>query len=228
MLKSVAFLVATGLIATSVNAIPISVGTSGSPLVMDAGTTAGGVTVNVFNASTPDTPGNFLAAWTTSLIIVPDGGSTGTVGFASAGAAASDYVFGTPSILFTTVISTDTTTDDSLLGFDSQFPPAGGVEIPTTGLNLMDLSFNASGDADGTFGIFLLPSPDSTWGNAGDAGTPVDDQDFGNFAAANVPVRIGEIQVNPVVVDVAVPEPVTSALGMMGLAVLGSVLTRRR
>lgn len=86
-----------------------------------------------------------------NLIITPDGGSSGTVGFNSVAKPASNYILGMAGA-FTPSITTTTTTDDSALAFDSTFAAVSLMG----GENLASLTFTPSGGASGSFGLYAF------------------------------------------------------------------------
>jgi hypothetical protein len=212
---------------TAAQAVPITVGTN-APLEMDAGTTAGVMTVNIVNEQPmTDLLSDRLIGWQVELVIRRDLGSAGSVSFASATLPASNYVF---DGLATLGVAIHTMTADTLLVEDGEqainLNAPVGVSVPENpGLNLLDLSFTASGSAAGTFGVFLeRPFPYSVWTDL-NPDRNNRDRVWGNFESTSEPVRIGEVRV--MAVEFAVPEPVSAALSILGLGVLGATLRRR-
>jgi len=228
---------ATYLIATVALAVPLSVGTTGSPLIMDAGTTAGGG-VNIVNTTSSDSPADFLTSWQVRLIVKPDiGFSTGSLRFASANQPGTNYLLDPLSATLgvTTIPGPLPLPSEVLLVIDSELVfPLTGVQVPDgVGANLLDLSFFASGNASGAFGIFLDQSfPNSVWTDQGNptinrifANTPDTLDDTGQLTLA----RIGTVEVIAApFTPGGIPEPLTAMLGVLSLGALSVTVMRRQ
>lgn len=208
-------------------AVPLQLLTTappGTPLVFSAGSTSTTLQVATVNQNPAgDGPFDSLSAWQTTLLVAPTVGTSGTVKFNSASAASTNYVFGVPQLFFDATISTTSTTDDTLVGFDTQL--VVGVAIPAAGVNLLDVDFSASPDASGTFQILALDAASQTeW---------IDANLFfpGFHTFSNVPpgtgagVVIGELFVPPVAALV-VPEPASLMLAWLGI--IGVARVRHR
>jgi len=175
---------------------------SGSPLELIQGLSGVG-TITVSLASTPsDTD---IDSFTTVLAIVPVGGATGTVTFAGASAAATDYVFDSfPTFGFTTsgsILATDTISS------------AAFVTVGAAGFNLMDLTFDLSVDASGLFDIQIVaPAVGASTQFALNGATIAFSPGDG--------VTIGQIS--------AVPEPGAFLFGTVVLGLIGGTSLRKR
>jgi len=188
-----------------------------SPLVMSPGQVGGGsIVASVTNSDAVPPATDNLAGWQTSLILIPDAGATGTIGFLGAALPAS-YLLAGINFGLSTTISTTTTTNDSLFAFDVNFPFTGGVPVPVApGAGLLEMEFSASGDASGSFGLFALGGLGATeWSDNAAAGPSA--REFANVASTGA-TRIGEIRI---------PEPASVLLLGCGLVALAGGRSRR-
>jgi hypothetical protein len=177
----------------SVRADMVVLGTnyqSGSPLLIDPGATSGLMTINITNLSSPST---LMAGWQLDLLIVPIGPATGSLTFATpAGNPFSapnppNYIFGNDNL------GIEGTNTGSNLTANDFYGDLGGVLVPTTGANLLQVSFSATSDASGLYGIYALEGPANTnWSDA-DGNTLF----FQNVPNGDGMVEIGEVEVSP-------------------------------
>ena len=105
---------------------------------------------------------DFLGGWQLSLQIVADPGATGEISFTGA-SLPTDYLLDGVGLgpLLPTFSSTNYT-DDGIFALDFDVVAGIGVPIPGTPANLMDLQFEASNDASGTFRLLALPGVNQT------------------------------------------------------------------
>jgi hypothetical protein len=194
--------------------------TSSSPLLMNAGTTSTtSMTTSVFDSDdSDDTAAENLTGYQIVLRIVAQGGAVGTLTFATATEATTNYVFAVGTHPGLTVIN------DGLEVFfaDSQVPFTGGVNVPITlGKNLAALTFTAAPGTEGSFNIVAVPDiPNTEWT---DNSTP--NQIRRNFM--NVLDGEGLVVIGQVDVSSAIPEPgAFVALGLVSVAVCLWYLSR--
>lgn len=150
------------------------------------------------------------AGWQVNLQIIRESG-VGEVSFSTPAFPSTDYFLGSDGQAnLSLTLTTDQYTNDriSIRDFDSTFP-IPGVNV-NGNRNLADLSFIASNDADGVFGIYLLDQPGflSEWTEI-DGGFPMATR-FDGLQARPAMQRIGEVS--------SIPEPSPFLL----LLVLGS------
>jgi hypothetical protein len=190
----------------------------GSPLLMGAGAVSGSPMTFGAIADAPSAgPSDNLSGWQLTLVITPLAGATGSVQFLAAATPASDYVFdGTSSLGVSSAISTTSTANDTLIGFDFQFPFLGGVAVDTSGDNLMEMIFQSSGDASGTFGVSALPIPFSEWTDSAPPSPQA--RQWGNVGE---PTQLGEILIDRNGGSgTPIPEPTSGVLMGAGFALV--------
>jgi len=189
-----------------------------SPISVNAGQTS--VPVNVFIFS--DTTTDRMQAWQVHLVIAPDGGATGTLSFATPATAnpspaPASYIFGNPSTgvgieVMNTNMGTDLRADD----FDN--PPGANVAVPMANRNLLTVTFAASANAGGSFGLFAVQ---------GDTNTAWTDNAPSTQFFATVPNGISQSRIGTVLVPV--PEPgLTTAVLLAGAGLAGAGRRLRR
>lgn len=202
-LQRMVFLWFVCLLPTSVSAGMITLVSDaflGNPPLIDPGSTSGPITIGVTNDSDNDAPEDFLSGWQVTLLILPNAGARGTVGFDDSLMLPTPYIldgrntfgFGLSEIFETN------TPDDTLRSGDTIFenPFTGGVEVPVMPdtANLLQLTLSASADARGRFGIFAL-AQGTEWT---DSNQPVTNpRNFANESESGDPVQIGEVVVTP-------------------------------
>jgi hypothetical protein len=191
---------------------------SGTPLVVAPGATSSDLTAFVFDpAPASAVPADNLTAYQVRLTIVPQGGSLGTLTFATptTGTATppSNYVLAGANFGIAA-----TNSGSGLFFFDFNFPFAGGVDVPDSpGKNLLAMTFSASMDAAGLFDIVALAGAVNTvWT---DNGMPPSTREFNNVPLAGGPVVIGQVDVTAVI-----PE----AGALASLALVGCVVVAWR
>lgn len=176
----------------------------GTPLNMSAGSISGPMLMNV---ASDNPPNDVMSAWQVQLEIIPIAGATGTLVFndpaTSTPAHPPGYVFGANGLdLTANNLGTSLGAYDF---YDTSVAP--GVSVPgSPGASLLQMTFSASSDASGLFGIYA---------EEGLANTLWTDASFTNQLFTNVPdgtgtVLIGEVQL-PVQTG-TVPEPSSLAL----------------
>jgi hypothetical protein len=151
-----------------------------------------------------------LFAWSLGLEIVPDAGAVGTLQFDSA-TLPPDYLLDGRSGGLTPALSGPTTSIAPIGDSDSDFT---GIEVPSTGKNLLATTLVASPDAQGLFRIFAVGDPftGSNWFS----------DDFENTRAfANVPFTGGPVEIGSITI---VPEPSTAALATIGFVAIGVII----
>ena len=147
--------------------IPLDVNlllTTDGPLMADPGdASTDAMLIQTVNQSNQTNPQDNMAGWQISLQIRPLADATGAVAFDTL-SEPSGYVFSSIANLgLSTSIS-----DDTAFAFDLNFPFSGGVEIPTSAVNLLRATFSVSADASGDFGLFAVGGlGNSEWGDAG-------------------------------------------------------------
>lgn len=171
-------------------------GTAGT-FTIAAGTTDGPMTVDAMVNSDVT-----IFGWQTGLLIVPDGGSTGTVTFdAVTQPTSNNYILDTAGYAFGTSFFDRNTPNDIARSLDADNPfqsPAGVSLTSGSKKNIADLTLTASADASGTFGLFAMDEFDPTH-NTGfrtfySVPGPTKVQ-FANVPGDTLPVRIGTISV---------------------------------
>jgi hypothetical protein len=159
------------------------------PLVIAPGTTSAPVHVSITNDVAVDPAEHALSGWQVTLAIVPDAGAVGSVEFSSVGQPNAGYVLETTSSFGLTV----THSASHLLAFDFNFPFSGGVPVPREPVaKLLELSFLASPDAQGSFGVVAVDGPGQTeWT---DSDYPVlNRRTFANVPDGGGTVRVGAV-----------------------------------
>jgi hypothetical protein len=188
------------------------------PLNMSAGTISGPMLLNVASS---DFPNDVMSAWNVQLEIIPIA-ATGTLTFQDPATALpppsphpADYIFGGDGLgIAVTNSGTVLSANDF---YDTSFGP--GVNVPTSGANLLRMTFLASLDASGLFGIYADQGLAAT--NWPDASSNT--QLFTNVPDGSGTVLIGEVQIS------AVPEPSTlGPLTLCGVTLFAWQLRRSR
>ena len=162
-----------------------------------------------------------VAGWQTSLQIVPDLGSTGTVTFQSVVAASTDYVLGS---LGNGIAVTFNAAMDRVQALDYD-APAGGVTGITHSVasvvSLNSLTFAASPSAVGTFGLYAIDEPSwrTQWTDW--SGTLATSQQFTNLAKGTTTAP-GSLRLATLTVS-AIPEPGGVLLSVVTLAAIAGV-----
>lgn len=182
---------------------------------MDAGTVSGPLLVSV---SSDNPSQDVMTAWQFQLEIVAESGASGSLTFQdpTSGVAPnpSNYVFGTNGL------DINSTNDGSSLAMNGFFDPntGTGTSVPgSPGANLAELTFSASPDASGFFGLYAVRDPASTQWN---------DDSFATRYFTNVPQGTGVVRIGEILVNAAVPEP--SSLALLGTSVLLLVAWNRK
>jgi len=163
-----------------------------APLLVANGAASSPLIVGLTNAGADAALEDYLSAWQLSLAILPDTGAVGALTFNTASKPDANYLFPSGSNLGVTVINSG----NELLAFDTNFPFSGGVDLPADlERNLLELSFLASSDAVGAFGLYALAGiGNSEWT---DAMQPIQARrPFDNVPDNGGPVRIGDILVS--------------------------------
>ena len=176
LVRRLTCLVAVALLAYSWPATQVAakivLGTNappGEPLMIDPGQTSEPLLVTVAGLGESRDPADFIAGWQTRLVITGTADSSGEVRISSV-AKPENYVFGSVSQFgFNDTVSTSNSQDDTLLAFDLNFPFSGGVDVPMSpGLDLLELTLQASDDALGTFDVLALGGAGmSEWTDSG-------------------------------------------------------------
>ena len=98
-----------------------------------------------------------MSGWQVTLSIAADPGTTGTLTFNSpVGPTSSEPVNYVLAGINFGILATNSLSE--LLAFDVNEPFSGGIQVPTApGANLLEIHFEASPNAQGTFGVFALP-----------------------------------------------------------------------
>ena len=175
----------------------LETGSSASaPLTVTAGGTSGSLAL--FTYSTNPTV-DIMAAWNVQLEIVPDMGTSGTVSFhtPATGTVANppNYIFGTNGLGITA------TNMGTTLSANDFFDPGAGSGATGPGLpgaNFLLMTFSASSNASGLFGIYAEEGP---------ANTEWTDPSFSTQYFQNVPNGTGLVRIGDVLVPAVVPEP---------------------
>jgi hypothetical protein len=148
-------ILALASIVLTLSSFAANVSVSGSSTGLEPGATGGTMTIGVTSDDPAPPATENLTAWQLSLIIVPDGGAAGTVSFSMV-MPPSPYILNGINIGISPTIST--TTNNTLVAFDLNFPFSGGVPEPVApGSGLADITFTASAGATGVFGLFAMP-----------------------------------------------------------------------
>jgi hypothetical protein len=187
----------------------------GSPLLMSAGSQSGPM---LFRIASDATPPDLMAAWSVSLVLLPEPGATGLLEFAAPASgylpAAASYVFGNQGLgVAVTNLGTQ------LMANDFLDPGFGlGVAVPGgPGIGLLRTTFTASASAVGLFGIYAVRGAASTeWTDAGLTTRFFD----------NVPSGTGRVLVGQVLIEGVIPEP--SAMLLFGVGTVVLLALRRR
>ena len=187
----------------------------GTPLMMSAGTTSGPMLVNVVSNNNPL---DVMSAWQFQLEIIPNTGATGTLMFqaptTSTPTNPPSYVFGANGFGISATNAGNTlSANDFYMG--------SGVAVPgSSGANLLQMTFRASSNASGLFGIYAVEGftltqwTDSTFTT----------QFFTNVPTGAVTVLIGDVLIPS---SQAVPEPSSFTLLLLsGGSLLGWQLGR--
>ncbi|QEH31555.1 PEP-CTERM motif protein [Aquisphaera giovannonii] len=190
----------------------------GTPLVVDAGMSSGPMSLSTYS---DNSPADVMSAWNVQLIIVADPGTTGQLTFLTPGtgtpANPPDYVFGGDGLGIVVINTGETLSANDF--FDPAVGP--GAAVPASpGANLLQLTFSASADAAGLFGIYAV---------RGSATTQWTDADFTTRFFENVPDGTGVVRIGDVLVaGTAVPEPSSLAMACAGLVAVAGLAARRR
>ncbi len=188
-------------------------------------------TVGVYDTTVTGTSQIPLFGWTLGLEIVPESGAVGTVDFATATIPTTNYLLGANSLGLLPAPTLPATTIPTIADADGD-PVGSGVLVPTTGANLLALTFSASGGAQGVFDILATPYDTSTntptsgdgssWGDAN-----ANQYNYSNFSpTAPVPVVLGTLTI-PAVMS-AVPEPGSALLVLLAAGPMAWFVRRRR
>jgi hypothetical protein len=164
-----------------------------------------------------------VLAWSLGLAITPEAGASGTVSFATA-TQPSNYLFASDS---SGITLTPPTSPVQLLAND--VATDNGQVVPSTGANLLALTFSASAGAHGVFdivaygnsvaGSYWIPN-DSTFSETAFGNAPFAANDPAGFGP---PVTLGTLTV---LQPASVPEPHSASLLLCGSAA-GLLLYRR-
>jgi RNA polymerase sigma-70 factor, ECF subfamily len=186
---------------------------SGEDQAWSGSGTSPAFTVGIENNGVTGT--DFLAGWSLGLSISPESGAVGSLSFATA-SLPSDYLLDGNSEV------------ESGLGFLPSNPslPAssilpigdvtnsGGVTVPSSGDNLLALSFvTGPGTTSGVFDILAVTNPQLTlsyWTENNSSFTSVA---FGNFTTGTEPVLLGTVTIGVA----AAPEPNSAVIVLDGL-----------
>src|SRR5262245_36361313 len=130
---------------------------AGTPLIVAAGSTSSPMTASVFDPPPASGVNENLSAYQVRLTIVPQGGATGTLSFATPatgpGPEPANYVL--PDNLGMSVINSAS----GLFFFDVYLSPPSttGVDVPDSpGKNLLAMTYLASADAQGLFSVVAI------------------------------------------------------------------------
>ncbi len=193
---------------------------SGSPLMMNAGSPSTAMTVSTYDSTTGSLAADNLSGYQVSLQIVPQGGATGSLTFATPTTSGSatepaNYIFAAVNNAGLNV----TNLGGSLFFFDFNDPYTGGVDVPDgAGSNLVAMTFNAS---LGTSGLFDIVA-DREFTEWTDSASPTQmARFFTNVPSGTGTVVIGQVQVAPI------PEP-SGAIAITVLLVIGGLCQFRR
>ena len=188
---------------------------SSSPLTVAAGADSGPLALST---SSDNPPNDIVSAWNVGLEILPDAGTSGTLTFLSpmtgSPPAPPNYIFGANGLgIAVTNQGNQLTANDF---FDPSIGVGAAVPAPP-GANLLLLTFSASADASGLFGIYAIQGSATTeWTNAN-----MSTQFFANVPDGTGLVRIGDVLVS------TVPEPSSFCILVAAMSVL-SLAARRR
>lgn len=189
----------TGLQAASISLI-------GDTTTIFAGDSAG-LQIGIVSDDAQSPPSENLTGWQLSLEVRPDDGATGAVTFGAPSLPPTNYILDSLNFGLSSFGKSST----SLFVFDFNSPFSGGVKVPTLpGAALLDLTFVASADAFGSFGVFALGGVGvSEWADNGTAPVlnrktgataPIQPREFSNLKGV-IDARLGTAVVS------AVPEP---------------------
>jgi hypothetical protein len=172
---------------------------TGSPLTVSPGGTSGNLTARVFDSTSGSAAADNLTGYSLTLQIVPQGGATGTLAFASpatsaAAAEPANYVFAAAANAGLNVINSGS----GLYFFDFNSPFSGGVDVPAApGFNLLAMTFTASANASGSFHVVVLPgAANSEW-------TDNNQPTQLGHAFLNVPIGGGPVAIAEVLITTA-------------------------
>ena len=182
----------------------------------------------VENVTVPPELPETMAGWALSLALQPDVEALGTVEFRSI-AIPPDYVF--EGVL--------TFGLRSEFGYAPEFSQGtsvnlvgdvapGGVTVPATGRNLLQLELVASPDAQGRFDILATPNDSqasflSYWTSISSSTSPtISDRYYLNVPSDGGPVVVGSVRIGEV------PEPATWVMLLCGAGILGIGIRRLR
>jgi hypothetical protein len=171
------------------------------------------LTIGVTNTSSS---AQVLYAWQLGLVIGPQPGATGTVEFASAADAGSNYVFGSNGLpgglTFAAGLSLPTA---SLVPFVGDADATGVTIASGASFNLLDLTFIASPGAKGAFAIEAVPGPQGSSFFTVDSNGNFTASDFGNVPSSGGTTSFGP---NLQLGGQSVPEPHSVLLLLTGMA----------
>ncbi len=174
----------------------------------------------------PELP-EMMAGWALSLAVQPDVEALGTVEFRSI-AIPPDYIF--EGVL--------TLGLRSEFGYAPEFSQGtsvnlvgdvtlGGVTVPATGRNLLQVELVASPDAQGRFDILATPNDSqasflSYWTSISSTSPTISDRYYLNVPSDGGPVVVGSVRIGEV------PEPATWVMLLCGAGILGIGIRRLR
>lgn len=218
-MKRIILIVAIAVFGGQTANATIVLSSSDSPLEMLAGT----ISTETLFVSIASDNADTLFGWQIPLLLLPDPGATGSVGFHSATAPASGYVFDAASNFFNINITTVTSPNDKLEATDLDFQGGmlgSGTVIPELTIrSLLQISFSSTADAKGTFGLYAIDESTSVaeWTDVNQM-----PQSFANIAVGSM-TRIGEVQVS-------VPEPSAFLMlaGVFAMQITASLRLRLR
>src|SRR5262245_6366734 len=164
---------------------------AGTPLAVAAGGTSSAMTASVFDPEPASGPNDNLLAYQVRLTIVPQGGATGTLSFATPATGPGPEP---PNYVLPDNVGLSVTNSGSGLFFFDVFlsPSTTGVDVPDSpGQNLLAMTYSASADAQGLFSVMAVPGATNTVWTDNTLAT----REFTNMAGAMSPVAIGEVLV---------------------------------
>ncbi|MDE2505725.1 MAG: PEP-CTERM sorting domain-containing protein [Planctomycetota bacterium] len=171
-----------------------------------------------------------VVAWSLGLTVSGETGSVGTVRFAG---------YSTPSNYLYSLdpsgsggISTSTFFPSTSIAGITDIANDSGVKVPSTGANLLSLTFSATSNAYGVFDVFAVPydgvSLGSYWLDGNSAGAGFPPVSFLNAPQGGGNLLLGTITIPPPITG-ATPEPGTIVLlGTGGLTLVVLALRRRK